>query len=327
MKERGRSALLPLPAVQLSARPAGSSRAGARQLHEGEGEARARSVSRQGLSPAPQARRGEDRAKLYAMVTNIDTNIGRLLKAVEERGIAESTIVVFLTDNGPAFPAIQRRAARAEGIDLRGRDPGSLLRPLAGPFPAGREVDQARRPHRHHADPARRLPGVRRGRARRSTAAACCRCCAVTSVAWPERTLYFQWHRGDVPELGRAFAAPDSAVQAPPSRAAGNRSEAGPWSFMTCEQDPYEQTNLAAKHPEIVARMYHDYLDWFRDVCSDARIRADPDPGRRPAGESHPAHSPGLAPSRRANARPGRFLGARGDPSRPLRDRCQRRAA
>lgn len=40
-------------------------------------------------------------AAVYAMVDNIDTNVGRLLKALEQGQIAENTIVLFLTDNGP----------------------------------------------------------------------------------------------------------------------------------------------------------------------------------------------------------------------------------
>ncbi len=35
-----------------------------------------------------------------------------------------------------------------------------------------------------------------------------CRCsAAITDVEWPDRTLFFQWHRGDVPQADRAFAA------------------------------------------------------------------------------------------------------------------------
>ena len=40
-------------------------------------------------------------ATLYGMVENIDDNMGRLLKKVEELGLQENTIVLFLTDNGP----------------------------------------------------------------------------------------------------------------------------------------------------------------------------------------------------------------------------------
>jgi len=43
----------------------------------------------------------EDARKVYAMVTNIDDNVGRLLKKLEELHISENTIVIFMTDNGP----------------------------------------------------------------------------------------------------------------------------------------------------------------------------------------------------------------------------------
>lgn len=43
----------------------------------------------------------EDARKVYAMVTNIDDNLGKLFKKLEELKISENTLVVFMTDNGP----------------------------------------------------------------------------------------------------------------------------------------------------------------------------------------------------------------------------------
>ncbi|MEM9366873.1 MAG: arylsulfatase [Planctomycetota bacterium] len=40
-------------------------------------------------------------AAVYAMVQNIDDNVGRLLQAIDDRGDADNTIVIFMTDNGP----------------------------------------------------------------------------------------------------------------------------------------------------------------------------------------------------------------------------------
>jgi len=40
-------------------------------------------------------------ASVYGMVKNIDDNVGRLMKTIEELGLEENTIVVFMTDNGP----------------------------------------------------------------------------------------------------------------------------------------------------------------------------------------------------------------------------------
>ena len=39
--------------------------------------------------------------KVYAMVTNIDNNLKKLFNKVDELGIKDNTIVIFMTDNGP----------------------------------------------------------------------------------------------------------------------------------------------------------------------------------------------------------------------------------
>ena len=38
------------------------------------------------------------------MVTNIDDNIGRLVKQLNDKGIADNTMIIFMSDNGPAQP-------------------------------------------------------------------------------------------------------------------------------------------------------------------------------------------------------------------------------
>ena len=53
------------------------------------------------LSETGEEKLTETRAAL-AMVENIDENVGRVLSKTEELGIAENTIVLFFSDNGPA---------------------------------------------------------------------------------------------------------------------------------------------------------------------------------------------------------------------------------
>ena len=43
----------------------------------------------------------EDARKVYAMVTNIDKNIGKVLRRLEDLNIDKNTMVIFMTDNGP----------------------------------------------------------------------------------------------------------------------------------------------------------------------------------------------------------------------------------
>lgn len=84
----------------------------------------------------------EDARKVYAMVENIDDNLGKLFQKLEELGLAENTVVIFMTDNGPQ----QRRYVSG----LNGRK-GSVLEggiqvPFFIRYPIGfkgnREVDE-----------------------------------------------------------------------------------------------------------------------------------------------------------------------------------------
>jgi arylsulfatase A-like enzyme len=72
------------------------------------------------------------------MVANLDWNVGRLLTAVSERGLAENTIFVFTSDHGEMFGAQGRRAKNifyeeAVRVPFLVRWPGRI--------PAGRTVD------------------------------------------------------------------------------------------------------------------------------------------------------------------------------------------
>ena len=61
----------------------------------------------------------EDARKVYAMVTNINDNVGKVLQKLEDLKIADNTLVIFMTDNGPQ----QRRYVAG----MRGRK-GSVFR-------------------------------------------------------------------------------------------------------------------------------------------------------------------------------------------------------
>ncbi len=77
-----------------------------------------------------------------AMVENIDWNVGRILEKLDELGLAENTIVVYLSDNGP-------NGWRWNG-DMKGRkgslDEGGLRGPSLwrwpGKIPEGRKIEQ-----------------------------------------------------------------------------------------------------------------------------------------------------------------------------------------
>ena len=62
----------------------------------------------------PKAR-NEDEAQFFANVTNMDRAVGRLMAALEERDLADSTLVFFTSDNGPETLKRYRGATRSYG--------------------------------------------------------------------------------------------------------------------------------------------------------------------------------------------------------------------
>jgi arylsulfatase A-like enzyme len=61
--------------------------------------------------------------KYAAKITRMDRDIGKILKALQDQGIAENTLVVFTSDNGPNAPRLPPEAA-----------PGSYFFKSSGPF-------------------------------------------------------------------------------------------------------------------------------------------------------------------------------------------------
>jgi arylsulfatase A-like enzyme len=218
--------------------------------------------------PPAAASPADSVARVYAMVTNIDTNVGKVLKALEARGLAGNTIVVFLSDNGPAEVRFNAGLRGWKGSVYDGgihvpcyvRWPGhlspglvvdriaahidlapTLLDACGLPVPQGLKLD------------GRSLLPLLRG---------------VQTAGWKERTLYFQWHRGDRPERDRAFAARSQTYKLLRREPLPGAGKPPPLELYDMERDPLELHNVADQHPEQVTEMHADYLAWFQDVIA-----------------------------------------------------------
>jgi arylsulfatase A-like enzyme len=205
----------------------------------------------------------ETTAKVYGMITNVDENVGRLLAKLDEWQLAENTIVIFMTDNGA-----QQHRYRAGLRGLKGSvyeggirvpflvrwparfKPGKVEVPAAhiDVLPTLLEVCGAARPTDLQLDGRTLLPLLDGSRS-----------------DWPDRNLFFQWHRGDEPQLYRAFAARDKRY-----KLVGHLDGDGSPGFelFDLETDPGEQRDLTTHHPEIAGRLRQAYEEWFKDVSS-----------------------------------------------------------
>ena len=77
--------------------------------------------------------KGRGPAGFFGMIANLDENMGRLDALLDETGLADNTIVIYLNDNGgTAGVRLQRRHARQKTHLLRRRTSRRLLHSLAG---------------------------------------------------------------------------------------------------------------------------------------------------------------------------------------------------
>jgi arylsulfatase A-like enzyme len=77
-------------------------------------------------------------AKIYGMVSNIDANLGRLFKTLDDAKLAENTIVIFLTDNGPQQPRYNAGFRGLKGTVYEGGVRVPFYARWPNQFPAGK---------------------------------------------------------------------------------------------------------------------------------------------------------------------------------------------
>ncbi len=219
----------------------------------------------------PMARRhnAADLARVYGMIENIDDNVGRLLAALDAMKLADHTIVVVFSDNGCQYHGGYNAGFQGwKGTPFEGgihqfcfiRWPGQLqagrrVDPIAACFdlaPTLLDLCGVAKPKQVKFD-GRSLAPLMRGQA----------------VAWPDRTLFFQWHRGDAPERYRAFAARSQDWKLVQPLGASERWDGGTdFQLYDMAHDPLELHNVAAAHPDRVAQLKAQYDAWFNDVTA-----------------------------------------------------------
>ena len=220
--------------------------------------------------PLPAKLNADAMARVYGMVTNIDDNVGRLLARLDELKLAEDTIVVFLTDNGPAFP---RYNAGLRGLKGTVYD-GGIRVPCFVRWPAKLRADRDVPEVAAHIDLTPTLLdacGVAPHDRANFDGRSLLPLLTGDVLELPARSLFFQWHRGDVPQPWRACAVRSGRWKLVQPAGVGERDALPPEpkvELYDLEKDPYEQRDVAVEHPEVVARLKREYDRWFADVTA-----------------------------------------------------------
>lgn len=209
----------------------------------------------------------ETTARIYAMVENIDDNVGRLLAKLEELKLTENTVVLFMTDNGPQQPRYNAGMLQLKGTVHEGGVRVPLFVRWPGKLEAGRNVDRIAA-HIDLAPTLLEICGVAKPAKVKFDGRSLLPLFKGERLDWPDRTLFFEWHRGDAPQMGRAFAARSQQYKLVQPQGNGEKPPPAdaPLMLFDMAKDPLEQRDIAAERPEIVARLRSEYEAWFKDV-------------------------------------------------------------
>ncbi|MBD3267990.1 sulfatase-like hydrolase/transferase, partial [bacterium] len=185
----------------------------------------------------------------YAMCENVDYNVGRLLDTLDRYNLAEDTIVLFLTDNGPNSDRYNGNMRGRKGSSHEGGIRVPLFVRWPGKIQAGKVIPQIA----SHIDLLPTLVSL----------------CGIPMLEtkpldgidlspllqgevneWKDRMIFTTWgRRGSVrTQRWRAYTQ-------------NNR-----WELYDMAADPDESDNVADKHPQVLKRLSRAYEKWYQEA-------------------------------------------------------------
>jgi arylsulfatase A len=215
-------------------------------------------------------------AEYYGTISNLDENIGRLVRGLKDRGLEEDTLVIFLTDNGNASGRYGDW-----GIKLKGQKAdvyeGGIRIPCAMRWPG---VIKAGTVNPNIASYMDLMPtllqaaDIKSSSEKQIDGASILPLALGQSNSHPDRKIIIQWHQGLQPQLNRSFTIFDQKwklVQAQGGFHKSGKFLQGEYRYelYDIDQDPAETKDLSRQHPEIVQAYREEYEDWFWEVMRE----------------------------------------------------------
>ncbi len=204
-------------------------------------------------------------APIYGMISQFDGAFQRLLNAVENMGIRENTIVIFMSDNGPnsTYYTAGLRAKKGSVYE------NGIRSPFVIQWPKGF------RGRRKFNDPAMHIDllptladacGIKLPAGLKIDGRSILPLLSEKVSQLPQRYLFMQHNRANVPQKGN-----NCMIRKGPWKVVKNTSKRGNYELYNIDNDPREKTNLAEQHPDRVQTFVREYEKWFDDVTAELK--------------------------------------------------------
>lgn len=259
----------------------------------------------------PNDRNGNNTAKFFGMVHNIDENIGKLLALLKEQNLERDTLVIFMNDNGGT------EGVRVWNAGMRGskntpylggtraisfwRWPGTLQPAAVEAMTAHVDVF----PTLAELAGAKLTPKVKAQVEGRSLVPLLNK----ANANWADRV--FVRHIGRWPKGANPNDYKYVQVSVRTKRwhmVNDSKENVKRWALYDLPADPGEKTDVAALHPDIVKRIDAEYDRWWAEVLPLLDNENAPQPAVNPYHEQYWKQFNGPGPN---NVPPGTKPGHR----------------
>ncbi len=198
-------------------------------------------------------------AAYYGMITNIDENVGRLMKNLTQWSLDQRTLVLFMTDNGHARGNLYNAGMRgSKGGPYQGGTRVPAFFRWTGTLPTGVDIDKLAA----HIDlfatfaelAGAKIPGTVKLDGRSLVPLL-----RDPNSDWPDRYIFVhqgRWDKG----MAAQSKYRNCAVRNRRFRLVNNKE------LYDIRSDPGEKTNVIAQHTDVVEKMRKVYDQWWDEV-------------------------------------------------------------
>lgn len=225
------------------------------------------------------------KAGFFAMISNIDDNVGLLMAKLDEWNLADDTILIFMTDNGSVASSVYNAGMKGGKTSVHeggGRVPFFIRWP--GKVESGGEIDTLAR----HFDLLPTFADLAGADVSQLTldGKSLLPLLENSAAQWPERTLFYHKGRWGNPaskhEKHRRNPGADNnklrtfAVRNEQWRLTVNNDIKKNLELCDVVKDPSEKSDVSKQNPEVVEELLKDYKAWW-DLCRPLMINEEAD--------------------------------------------------
>ena len=205
-------------------------------------------------------------AKFFGMIENIDINFGKLMKRLDDSGMSEDTLVIFLASDNGGTKGHKIYNAEMRGTKGRPYQGGTrvpcFVRWPAGGVPASAQCDALTSAIDIFPTLEARTGAVLPDEVKDQVEGRSLLPLLKDPKAdWPERTLVHhvgRWDKGKIDD----WKYEKCAIQNSRFTLVNNKE------LYDLDADPGERNNVIKKYPEVVAQLRAEYAQWWTEMQS-----------------------------------------------------------